>query len=789
MLLKNRGVTLLAGLMVLLIAVPLISAGSYGSGAYSAGDYNIGAVSPPSTGGGSSDGGSSWQCSTDEDCGEDRYCLQHACYNYSCYSDADCDIKTGETCWMHRCVKLFDVKIIDFQSPIQLGTEFEFTYFLKGMADISGDVEVHFWIEKDGEVVTSGHDTIYIGNFEEKTEKTSIYLPTTINSGVYTFFVQLSYGDYIANTHRTVEIAVGEGGVASIIGVAETAADGFESYAIPVLIGFALLMLFIIFWLERKKIKAGIIKEEKWIKRHKVSVSVSILFFLLSVLIYCLNSAGYISLSNIWQFFISIFLPLSHYFYYIVGSIIGLIVLATTIILCRKNHVVQRIKSLLKEKIRKEKSVKRKLEVIKPNVEKLTVMKPVTEKLSFVSEHKKLLRVLALVTVLVGVLFYLFYSGIFTIGFLQSLWKDISNGFGSLVGGGVSFAKTIYSYLSPQNMYFYPVIASVVGLVVLTILGIIVKRFGLFGKFRNWQEQKRVENNKVENVQARAEKVEIFKEVVREHKILLVILGILVLSCVVVGALFYLGIVSVEQISEGTGNITSSVKSGWRSMVQVTKNFIPKAGDFITGYYVHILSCIGGAMLLLVVYLRRENLPEFLKMLPYRFKDLSKKQKIIASVILAVVILAALFYALFYYKVLSAEQFSIFFSNLGARISEFGQNMVNGISSLWNKIQPLLSSVYTISLNWIIQNYVYLIFGVLAVILIRIAYLNREGFQQIFYRIKYFIVEYKSFLLMFLGLVISSSIVFYIFYSKIVTLEMLKEILNYFKNSLSGIIG
>ena len=791
MLLKKRGVTLLVGLMILLVAGSLVPAGSYGSGAYSAGDYNIGAVSPPTdSGGSSSEGGSSWQCSADEDCGAERYCLKHVCYDYSCYSDADCDIKTGETCWMHRCVKLFDVKIIDFQSPIELGTEFEFTYFLKGMADVSGDVEVHFWIEKDGEAVTSGHDTIYIGNFEEKTEKTKIYLPTTVESGVYTFFVQLNYGEYLANTHRTIEIMVDEGGVASIIGVSETAAKGFELYAIPVLVGFALFMIFIIFWLERKKIKAGIIKEEKWIKKHKVTATTSMLFVVLGVLVYCLNSAGFISLSAIGQFFISLSLwfkiNISPYFYYILSSVLVLIVLAAAIILCKKNHVVQRIKSLLKDW---KKLARRKRGVVRPKTKrKLEITKPVVERVSFVSEHKKLVGVLSSVIVLIGLVSYLFYSGIFTMAFLQVLWNGIAGWFGSVVGGSVSFAKIIYSYLSPQNRYFYPVIASVVGFVVLLALGIVVKRNNLLGRFREWREQKRIIDGRrskdvqVKVVRAKTERFEDFKEAMKRHRVLLIVLGTFILGCSVVGALFYGGVVTVEQISEGVGNFLGSVsegvgnflgsvRSGWESVLSVIKASVVAVGNFVKDYSVYIISSVIGAVVLLVSYFKRESLAGLFGKSSGAISGMSNKQRVIISSILSVVSLGVLVYALFYYGVLSIEQFGVSFSNLGRGISELGKNMASPLS-------------------WVIQNYVYLVAVILAVVASVIFYRKRNEVRQVFYRIKDFVIGHRSFFLILLGLAVISGIIFYLFSLRVVAFEKLGNFIqDYYVYVLSFAVG
>ncbi len=190
---------------------------------------------------------------------------------YECINNSDCEGK-DEICWNHKCVKLFDIKIIDFESPAKLGEFFEFTYLMKGMANISGDVEVNFWIEKDGEKVTSGSDTIYLGSFEEKTETTKIFLPTNIKSGVYTFYIQVLHQAYEAKSHRTIEIEVKEG-IAEITPIDKE----FKNYYLYYIIGILLLTIFIIFskdkWLaslrewRRKEVHKPLKAEDIEVKR------------------------------------------------------------------------------------------------------------------------------------------------------------------------------------------------------------------------------------------------------------------------------------------------------------------------------------------------------------------------------------------------------------------------------------------------------------------------------------------------------------------------------------------
>ena len=126
---------------------------------------------------------------------------------YECYEDSDCE--TNQACLNRKCVSLFDVKVINVESPIEQGQFFNFTYLIKGMANISGDVIVEFWVEKDKQKVTSGSDTIYLGSYEEKTETASLFLPTYVVNDEYDFYVMVTYLDYKAKAYRKIEVGKG----------------------------------------------------------------------------------------------------------------------------------------------------------------------------------------------------------------------------------------------------------------------------------------------------------------------------------------------------------------------------------------------------------------------------------------------------------------------------------------------------------------------------------------------------------------------------------------------------
>ena len=105
----------------------------------------------------------------------------------------------------------FDIKILEFDSPIKLGELFDFMYFVKGMGDINNDVTIDFWIEKNEEIITSGSDVIFMGSNEEKTESASLFMPSDIESGEYKFVIKVSYGNIKAEAHRTIELTVIDG--------------------------------------------------------------------------------------------------------------------------------------------------------------------------------------------------------------------------------------------------------------------------------------------------------------------------------------------------------------------------------------------------------------------------------------------------------------------------------------------------------------------------------------------------------------------------------------------------
>lgn len=230
--------------IILLVIPPLVHAANYGAEEYGCGLYGQGCSVTPATpsGGGPSGGGGRitliHECSQDSDCGENEYCFENKCYDAECLDNNDC--KEDESCWNYKCVKLFDMEILEFESPVKIEDFFDFTYFLKAVAEINGDVEIKFWIEQEGNIVTSGQDTIYFSSFEEKTKTKKLFLPEDTSSGTYIFYIEVTYGAYTASAHRTIGIEVKDE-MATIRIIPD-----FTQYVIYGLIGLGIVFIFII---------------------------------------------------------------------------------------------------------------------------------------------------------------------------------------------------------------------------------------------------------------------------------------------------------------------------------------------------------------------------------------------------------------------------------------------------------------------------------------------------------------------------------------------------------------
>jgi hypothetical protein len=203
---------------------------------------------------------------------------------------------------------IFSIRIIDFQSPVKLGEFLEFSYTTRGVSGINGTSEVDFWIEKGGEIITSGSDTIYL-DVEGKIRTADIFLPTSVKSGIYELKIEVDYEGHIRNAYRTIEINI-KGGIATI----NSGSGKFNIFIIIALIILMIFNIYMIYRIERKKIKKILLEEERFIKRHKVPILILSFFLILCILVYYLNLIN--------------FLPgIPLYFYYLALGILLLIIL------------------------------------------------------------------------------------------------------------------------------------------------------------------------------------------------------------------------------------------------------------------------------------------------------------------------------------------------------------------------------------------------------------------------------------------------------------------------------
>ena len=124
-----------------------------------------------------------------------------------CKKNEDCEI--GYSCYKNKCVKLFDIEIIRVD-PLINSSSFELKYFIKGMADIKGDIIIRFWIENTNGKIMLGQDAIYLGSFEEKTKTTQLNLPNIISNETYDLYVEVNYEDYYVKSFRKINIKIPE---------------------------------------------------------------------------------------------------------------------------------------------------------------------------------------------------------------------------------------------------------------------------------------------------------------------------------------------------------------------------------------------------------------------------------------------------------------------------------------------------------------------------------------------------------------------------------------------------
>lgn len=101
-------------------------------------------------------------------------------------------------------IKPFDVEITMSDSILEAGQHFDFTYSVEAITDISEDLVVDYWIEKDGKKLISGRDVVY-KDFKKEVRQSGLQIGKEI-IGDYDFYIRFRLGEYSATAHQPIKI-------------------------------------------------------------------------------------------------------------------------------------------------------------------------------------------------------------------------------------------------------------------------------------------------------------------------------------------------------------------------------------------------------------------------------------------------------------------------------------------------------------------------------------------------------------------------------------------------------
>lgn len=85
---------------------------------------------------------------------------------------------------------IFDFNIVRLDDPVEVSEDFDFTYVVKNSSFVGDNAYIEYWLEKAGEVVVSGSETIYLDVGEGKEFSGSLLLEKM--DGSFTFFITLT---------------------------------------------------------------------------------------------------------------------------------------------------------------------------------------------------------------------------------------------------------------------------------------------------------------------------------------------------------------------------------------------------------------------------------------------------------------------------------------------------------------------------------------------------------------------------------------------------------------------
>ena len=103
----------------------------------------------------------------------------------------------------------FDIKVVRFDDPVEVGGKFDFTYLVSNKTIAGGSAYIEYWLGTEGEKIVSGSETVYLSAGEEKEISSSLFLLKNME-GNYEFFLKLSMEgqDSVVRT-RPVTVVLG----------------------------------------------------------------------------------------------------------------------------------------------------------------------------------------------------------------------------------------------------------------------------------------------------------------------------------------------------------------------------------------------------------------------------------------------------------------------------------------------------------------------------------------------------------------------------------------------------
>jgi hypothetical protein len=126
--------------------------------------------------------------------------------NSQCINESFCKIDEGETCSNCKCIKLFNLNIIEYNTNSRIGEFFNFSYNIETINETKGNIYLTFWIEQNGIIINSKQSIVYLNNSENKTETDKLFIPETIKSGDYEFFIKANHESYNASIYKNIKI-------------------------------------------------------------------------------------------------------------------------------------------------------------------------------------------------------------------------------------------------------------------------------------------------------------------------------------------------------------------------------------------------------------------------------------------------------------------------------------------------------------------------------------------------------------------------------------------------------